>query len=191
MSARGSHRLFVAVDPPGEVAAALAGWARAQRGGAEGLRVVPPGNVHLTLAFLGERTAADVDPVARAVGAAVAEWAFGGGRGPVTLELGPPAWLPPRRPRVLAIDVRDPSGQLAALQAAVGTQLRDAVGWEPEHRRFRPHLTAARLGGRPQAPGALDPTPAGGFAVSEVVVYRSFLAPAGARYEALERIPLT
>ncbi|MCW2958931.1 MAG: hypothetical protein JWP18_1734, partial [Solirubrobacterales bacterium] len=30
MPARGSHRLFVAVDPPAVVADALAAWARAQ-----------------------------------------------------------------------------------------------------------------------------------------------------------------
>jgi 2'-5' RNA ligase len=69
--------------------------------------------------------------------------------------------------------------------------LERAIGWEREGRRFRPHLTAGRLGGRRGAGGGpLDPTPAGRFTVDAVVLYRSFLDPAGARYEALARVPL-
>ncbi len=187
---RGGHRLFVAVDPPPAVAAEVSGWARAQREPGSGLRVMPGDRIHLTLAFLGEQAAVDVDPIARALAGAVGEWTLAGGRGPVPLELGPPAWLPPRRPRALAVEVRDPSGQLSALRGAVGSGLRDAVGWSADERPFRPHLTAARRSGREEVLTPLTPTPSVTFSVDTAVLYRSFLDPGGARYEVLERVPL-
>lgn len=187
---RGGHRLFVAVDPPAAVAAQVSGWARAQREPGSGLRVMSPDRIHLTLAFLGEQSAVDVDPIARALGGAVGEWTLAGGRGPVGLELGPPAWLPPRHPRALAVEVRDPSGQLGALRDALASVLATAVGIQDDGRRFRPHLTAARLSGPGGVLAPLAPTPSGTFGVEEAVLYRSFLGPEGARYEALERVPL-
>lgn len=187
---RGSHRLFVAVDPPAAVAAELAGWARAQRGQGAGLRLVAPDAIHLTLAFLGERPVVDVEPITRALAEAVGEWTLAGESGSVALELGAPAWLPLRHPRALAVEVRDPSGRLRALRDAVGVALEAAVGWEAELRTFRAHLTVGRLSGRSEVPASLDPTPSGEFGVAEAVLYRSFLDPAGARYEALERVPL-
>lgn len=187
---RGSHRLFVAVDPPAVVAAELAGWARAQRRQGAGLRLIAPEAIHLTLAFLGERPVVDVEPITRALAGAVGEWTLAGEPGPVDLELGAPAWLPPRHPRALAVEVRDPSGRLGALRDAVGAALQAAVGWQAERRAFRPHLTVGRLSGRDEVPASLDPTPSGEFRVAQAVLYRSFLDPRGARYEALECVPL-
>ena len=197
MPARGGHpdggtyRLFIAVDPPLELAAELAGWARAQHVPGSGLRVMAPESIHLTLAFLGERAASDAGPISGAIDTAVTEWSQAGGPGPVELELGPPAWLPPRHPRALAIEVRDAAGRLAALREALGESLANTLGWHDERRRFRPHLTTGRLSGRPIGPVPLEPTPPGTFAVDEAVLYRSFLDPAGARYEALDSVRLT
>jgi len=188
---RGSHRLFVAVDPPPAVAAELTSWARAHRGPAGRLRPVAPGNVHLTLAFLGELHEHDVDPVLRALHGAVHEWTLTGGRGPIPLELGAPAWLPPRRPRALAVDVLDPTGDLRGLQTRLAQALDQEIGWSDEHPRFRPHVTAARLTvGRDYAPPPLDPTPSQAFTVDEAVLYRSFLHPDGVRYEPLAVVAL-
>lgn len=191
MPGTGSHRLFVAVDPPPATADRLAGWGRAQRGRGGALRVVRPSRIHLTLAFLGELAAADVAAVADAVAAGVGEWGLGDGApGPIGLELGGPVLLPPRSPRVLAVEVADPDARLTALQAAIAGTLHAATGWRAKERHFRPHLTVGRIGGRHGPLGALDATPQGGFAVDEAILYRSFLEPEGARYEALERVPL-
>lgn len=188
---RGSHRLFVAVDPPPEVAAELTSWARVHRGPAGRLRPVRPDNVHLTLAFLGELREQDVDAATRALHGGVHEWTLTGGRGPIELHLGAPAWLPPRRPRALAVDVLDPGGDLRALQHRLAQAFAAEIGWEDEHPRFRPHVTAARLTvGRDYAPPPLEPTPARVFTVDAVTLYRSFLHPDGVRYEALEDVPL-
>lgn len=191
MSPRASHRLFIAVDPPPHVAAELTGWARAHRARGHGFRVMDTARIHLTLAFLGERPAHDVDPIAQALGGAITDWARADADGPVPLELAGPAWLPPRSPRALTVEVRDPTGRLRDLRTAVAAGLDQAVGWTDEHRRFRPHLTVGRVAARPDDLGPLEPTPAAAFTVGEAILYRSFLGPGGGRYEVLERVSLT
>ncbi|MGX6448666.1 RNA 2',3'-cyclic phosphodiesterase [Patulibacter sp. S7RM1-6] len=177
-------RLFVALDPPEDVREALAAWGRDGRRAVPGLRLVPPGHLHVTLAFLGARDPGEVRPIADAVvGAAETH-------GALDLAIGARLWLPPRRPRVLAVEIHDDRGDLRALQAATADALLSAVGWS-EDRAFRPHLTVGRL--RPEAAPrdrALGPTPPREFAGAAVTLYRSFLEPDGARYVPVERVPL-
>lgn len=189
---RAGQRLFVALDPPRDIAEELVAWTRAQ--GLAGARPVRAANIHLTLAFLGERSVADIDGVVAALAAAVRGPAGrGDGPGPADgLGLGPPVLLPPRHPRVLAVEVRDPSGSLARLHGAVARELLAAIGWRDAH-AFRPHLTVARIASRAAAPVAdhgLAATPARSFAADALVLYRSFLEPSGARYEAIDRVVL-
>ncbi|MTD46054.1 RNA 2',3'-cyclic phosphodiesterase [Conexibacter sp. W3-3-2] len=188
---RPGHRLFVAVAPPPRLADELAAWARAHRGA--GLRPVPPANVHVTLAFLGARPAADVEAALRAVRAGVDEWTLTGGRAPVELALAGPCWLPPRRPRALAVDVVDSTAALGELRDRIVRALDEAVGFAEDHARFRPHVTVARGAGRAVQDGGaplLGPSPQATFPVDVVTLHRSFLEPGGARYEALGDVPL-
>lgn len=189
MSRGARARLFVAVDPPPDVCRELGAWARAlagdldlrsRRGSRRGLRVLDPDSLHLTLCFLGARPVAEIDTFAAAVGS----WAGELGE----LRVGAPLWLPPRRPRALAVEVHDDHGELAALQADVARAITAASDWEPERRRFRAHVTLARIGAG-VAIGAgeagLPPTPALRFTPQAVVLYRSWLSPSGASYEPL------
>ena len=53
--------------------------------------------------------------------------------------------LPPRNPRLFALDLEDEGGRATALQAAASAAL-EAGGWyRPEKRPFWPHLTLARV----------------------------------------------
>jgi RNA 2',3'-cyclic 3'-phosphodiesterase len=195
-------RLFVAIDPPAELREALAAWARsaasalrstATRDAAGGLRILDAESLHVTLCFLGSRPIAEIDVLANAL-ACVAE------SDAPQLCVGAPVWLPPRRPRSLAVEVNDAGqtpGALAALQGTVVGAIAAAVDWRSERRRFRGHVTVARA--RPglragRTPAATDarmpPTPRRSFAPADVVLYRSWLAPAGATYEAVARAPL-
>jgi 2'-5' RNA ligase len=80
---------------------------------------------------------------------------------------------------------------LARLHAAVGEALAGAIGFEPERRRFRPHVTVARVrhGAQPRRTGLPDP-PQAAFDGEALVLYRSWLGGGPARYEALERVAL-
>ncbi len=164
---------------------ALDGWGRAAAGSREGLRALPAASLHLTLAFLGERP----EEEAEAIGAAVLACAA-----PVpALELGEPAWLPSaRRPGVLAVDVVDGAGACARLQAAVSAALVGLGAFEADRRRFRPHVTVARVrrGARVDQRSLPGRPAAGGFAGAALTVYRSRLGAPGARYDALARAAL-
>jgi RNA 2',3'-cyclic 3'-phosphodiesterase len=197
MSRAATARLFVALELPSAVREGLTAWARTvaarpvgpgRKG--PGLRVLEPAALHLTLCFLGARPVAEIDAIGAALGACAEEIG--------ELYLGAPLWLPPRRPRSLAVEVHDRDGRLAELQLGASEAIGRAVDWRAEHRRFRAHITVARVPGssarRRGEPAEQDPLPATprmSFVPSEVVLYRSWLSPLGASYEAMAAWPLT
>ena len=208
-----SARLFVAVDPPPEACERLASWARVAvrglglRGGASSpVGVLDPQALHVTLCFLGERPVAEIDAIARAL----AECAVPVGE----LRVGAPVWLPPRRPRALAVEVHGAPTEDGLIAASGGERgeslealhdellgaLGRACGYREEKRRFRGHITLARVRGaytrgraRARTYGLerpLPPTPALSFTPGELILYRSWLSPEGASYEAVAKLTL-
>jgi RNA 2',3'-cyclic 3'-phosphodiesterase len=209
MSRGATARLFVAVDPPVHVSEELAAWARAVAAGARApggrradLRLLESSSLHLTLCFLGSRPVSEIDELANTV-RDCAENAC-------ELSVGAPLWLPPRRPNALAVEIHDRSGELARAQERITASLLRASGWEASRRRFRPHITLARVRAgahralrpsrrAPSAQGRVGPgapdrrdreqplpaTPRVSFTPEAIVLYRSWLAPDGATYEAL------
>ncbi|MGI8802388.1 MAG: RNA 2',3'-cyclic phosphodiesterase [Solirubrobacteraceae bacterium] len=174
-------RLFAAVDPPAETRGELAAWAR-RSVGSSGARPIAADALHITLCFLGSQPVERLEEIAAVVTASAA---------PVgRLGLGAPVWLPRRRPRALAVEVHDETGTLTDLAGDLGRALGEAIGWVPESRRFRPHLTVARMRARPVTPGRLEPTPALAFEPESLSLYRSRLDPDGAVYEAVARVAL-
>ncbi len=176
------------MDPPAEVCEELATWAKAavrglgvSAGRTFPVRVLDPELLHVTLCFLGN---VPVEEIA-AIGAALEECAAPVGE----LAIGAPLWLPPRRPRALAVEVRDdPDGGLAALQGALTEALARACSYREERRRFRAHVTLARMRGSSRGSRqehVLPATPALSFTPASIVLYRSWLSPQGASYEAL------
>lgn len=177
-------RLFLALDLAGEVRDRLAQWRDVALRGRSDLRPVAPEQLHVTLVFLGWQDESAAGPIAEA--------AFG------ALPDGPPPVLaatrvrsvPPRNPRLFALDLDDETGRAGALQAAVSGAL-EAGGWHrPEKRPFWPHLTLARVkrGERRVAPlPELPEPPREPFEAAAVTLYRSTLRPQGALYEPLAR----
>jgi 2'-5' RNA ligase len=197
MSRGATARLFVAVDPSTAVREELVEWARGVAAGARTagssrgwLRLLDADSLHLTLCFLGSRPVGEIEALSAAL-AARAEPA-------VELSLGAPLWLPPRRPHALAVEVVDRMGELARLQASVSGTLAGVSAWTPERRRFRPHITLARVRGggrsrssaRPTREQPLPATPRLDFTAEAIVLYRSWLASDGATYEALAECAL-
>jgi 2'-5' RNA ligase len=193
MTAGPTARLFVAVDPPEAVGERLGAWGRSAaaalkghlgRGAAPTLRVLEPSLLHLTLCFLGGRPVGEIESIAAALRTCTGEVG--------ELSVGAPLWLPPRRPQALAVEVQDSAGGLARLQREVSDTIATASSWEAERRRFRAHITVARVRGRVRSPRgrpspwpALPATPPARFRPTSVVLYRSWLSPTGARYEAI------
>jgi 2'-5' RNA ligase len=182
-----SARLFIAADLPGAVREALADYGRSAAASDAALRAVGPGALHVTLAFLGHRALGEIEPLAGVVREAAA------GREAPALSLSETLWLSPRRPSVLAVRLEDPSGGLAAIQAAAAERAANAVGFEAERRAFLPHVTVARVRrGHPPRRGGLPGLPGvDGFRAEAVTLYRSHLGGRGpARYEVVERVAL-
>jgi RNA 2',3'-cyclic 3'-phosphodiesterase len=189
-------RLFVAVDPPGDVREHLAAWARvavremSRRSGAPP-RLLDAELLHVTILFLGNRPVGEIESVATQLGAC------GGAVG--ELSVGAPLWLPPRRPRTLAVELHDEQGRLGSVRESVVATLGESGEPKPtttrraptKHRHFRPHITVARMRSN-AAPRdrTLPPTPALSFQPTELILYRSWLSPEGASYEPLASYPL-
>jgi 2'-5' RNA ligase len=180
-------RLFLALDLPEAARDSIAAWRDVLISGHDDLRPVRAEGLHVTLVFLGWQ---DQSAAAR-----IAEAAFG-----ALPALPPPRLtpvgvrsLPPRNPRLFALDLDDEAGRATALQAAASTAL-EAGGWyRPEKRPFWPHLTLARAkrGERRARPILDGPPPPGAFEAPVVTLYRSTLRPQGALYEPLARtLPL-
>ena len=182
-------RLFVAASLPDGVRAELARWARLAAVGRLGVRRLEPETLHLTLCFLGDQPLSCVSELAGVLGGAV-EAVAGIGE----LALGAPVWLPPRRPRALAVEIGDPEGALRSLQGLLAADIAATIDWQPGTQRFRPHVTVARMrpgstrSGTGERPGELVPTPQLSFACEKVVLLASHLEREGARYEELASI---
>ncbi len=175
-------RLFIALDLPAAVRAELSEWT--ERAAPPAVRRVPAENLHVTLAFLGTRGGGEAAAV-RALLPALA-------RPLDELSTAGALWLPPRRPGVLSVAL-EAGAALAALQAELVAALAAAIGFAPEQRRFRPHVTVGRVarGTRIDTREALDPpAPQRRFRAQSMVLYRSRTTPEGARYERLGGVEL-
>jgi RNA 2',3'-cyclic 3'-phosphodiesterase len=178
--------MFVALDPPEASRAAIAAWRDELLAGRPELRPVAPEALHVTLAFLGWQDESDAEAIAAA--------AFGAGEGlaaPLLTPAGVEA-VPPRRPRLFALDLEDEGGRCGALQAGVAGALETGRYYEPEKRPFWPHITLARVkrGARAGPPAEVAP-PGEPFRAAELTLYRSTLRPQGALYEPLARLDLS
>jgi 2'-5' RNA ligase len=191
-------RLFVAAHPSQEVrtkAAACADRLRARlehAGVARGLRWIAPGNMHLTVWFLGEVSDARAGAVLETLQLPIAV-------PPFELHVaGFGAFPPSGPPRVLWMGVTRGLRELAQLHDEVGARLQP-WGFPPEGRAYSAHLTMARIKEPPHgaARAALrnvvthEPGDAGTCRIDHLTVFRSRTAPVGAAYEPLLRVPLT
>jgi 2'-5' RNA ligase len=145
------RRLFVAVPLPDEAAGAVASIVDGVRAmplpaGMRDVRWVRLDGLHLTLRFLGPTPDDRIEATVGAVRSAAARIE------PFGLRIaGAGSYPPGPRPRTLWLGVHDQDGSMARLATAIGEAL-DAVGWSPDARPFRPHLTLARSDGLAAGP---------------------------------------
>jgi 2'-5' RNA ligase len=143
--------------------------------------------LHVTLVFLGYLPEKEIAKVA----ATAFEPLSGGLRSP-RLAIREVRAVPPRNPRLFALDLADEEGRATAVQQAASDALEAARLYRPEKRPFWPHITFARVKrGERRAPPVDDAgVPDSPFDAAQVTLYRSHLSRRGARYEALERLRL-
>jgi 2'-5' RNA ligase len=180
-------RLFVAVEVPASEQRSAAALCT----GLPNARWAKPHQLHVTLRFLGN-TPDDGLPELRRRLATVTAPGF-----PLALHgvgVFPPA---ARRPRVLWLGL-EPQAPLRELKRSVDRALGDLVPQADgaDAAEFTPHLTLARLGGRPDPGLGRFLAQHAGFRgqpweVSAFRLFRSTLHPAGAVHETVEVYPLT
>ena len=182
-------RLFVAFELPDRVREAIADALASLSAQLPPARWIPGENLHLTLAFLGE-VAADGVPALHSALHRVFE-----GAEPHRLTLGSGGTCPPCRPARLAYVSVEGGGELAAVQGGVQKACAKALGRQPEHRTFHPHVTVARARRRwPReavekflaSTADLEQT----WRVRRGLLVESRLHPDDARYSVVEVYPL-
>jgi RNA 2',3'-cyclic 3'-phosphodiesterase len=173
-------RLFVAMDIPEEVRAAVAALVEQLRPSSRDARWARIEGLHLTLKFIGEIPEERVGPIV----SALTSLTFAK---PIALRFGRLGFFPnERRPRVLWAGI-DSGPELAALAAAVETALIP-LGIAREDRAFSPHLTLARFDsprGLDHLHAAIDavgPLEFGSTIAKEFHLYQSILKRGGAEY---------
>ncbi len=194
-------RLFIALDIEVAIRERIARFLEGVRGFAPDARWVRPESLHVTLKFIGEKPASEVEGIKQAltcIQAAASEVTFRGyGFFPT-----------PKAPRVFWVGI-EAGPQLTDLAKAVDDTTA-ALGIAREDRPYSPHLTLARGGGGSGAPrwrqgdgpnrnfqrlqeklAALSAPEFGTMTAREFFLYESQLSPGGSRYSKIARFSLT
>jgi len=199
-------RAFIAVDIPDNLRRSLAEVAGRLGGLGGDVKWVRPAGIHVTLKFLGEIGEERVDEVAEAMARAAA------GKRPFEVTLAGLGAFPPKGPpRVIWVGIDRGAEELTRLAAEVDC-LCAGLGFEPERRPFRAHVTLGRVrsprgigkladevrGGRGGRGGGAGGAGGGGwsgfsaepFMAGSVKLMRSDLRPSGAVYTCLREVAL-
>jgi 2'-5' RNA ligase len=167
-------RLFCALRLPAGTVERLVLWQSEAFAGVHGARPVPAEHLHITLAFLGHRPVGELEAIA----GALRESAARAKRPHLSLR----GYRETRSVGMLTFD--DEDGRAAALAADLHGRLEALGVYEPERRRWLPHVTVLRFRERPRLRPALPGLEP--FVTSDAAAYLSRLRPGGAQYEVLE-----
>jgi 2'-5' RNA ligase len=171
-------RLFCALTLPEPAVDRLVEWQRAELDG-HGIRVLSRAHLHVTLAFLGSRPAAEVPAIAGALCGAAEE-------------ARPPRFTVRRyreTSRVGMVELAEQEPRHAhRLAGRLMLALEELGVYERERRDWLPHVSVARFRAQPHLHPSLPDL--GEFSPSEAAVYHSLLRPGGASYEILESFAL-
>jgi 2'-5' RNA ligase len=166
------HRVFFALWPDDGVRAAISRLTRAAVQSSGG-RPIAKERLHLTVAFLGEVTAAGLEVARQVLPISVGEF---------ELVLDAVSVWP--ESKILWLAPSTPPAALGELEARLADALVEA-GFHGEDRIYRPHITLARRA-RPVA-AAVEPIH---WAVRDLALVESFPEGRNVHYEVLGRWPL-
>ena len=183
-------RIFVAVALEAALGEAVAKLPPRLNSAAAAFRWVPPGNLHLTLKFLGEI------PEERVAQASDAAREVAGRSRPFSITLGGLGAFPsPKKPQIVWIGVVQGADRLIELARDLDVTLR-RVKFPEDDRPFRPHLTIARATHARPVPnlsgllGGMRGVVVGTQSVDRLVVMESTLNTNGSVYRSVDEVRL-
>ncbi len=168
-------RLFIGLDIAAQDALAIADWRARMLPPLT--RPVPPENFHVTLAFLGDVTSRQLDPLVEQLDQITGT--------PFALAIDEVGYFP--RPGILWVGPGETPQPLDRLARDVQTAARRA-GLQIEKRAFRPHITLARRCDSPPPLSARPP--AFEMRFDDFALFESVGGRRGVRYEVIGRWPL-
>ncbi len=180
-------RSFVALELSEEVRRRCAEVQARLRPVARGTKWVEPHQFHLTLKFLGDVPGEEVPAISEALSRVAA------GVEPFALTLrGAGAFPNPRRARVLWVGVSEGGEQAVGVAAAVEEALAE-LGYPPEGKPFRPHLTLGRVREPSPSPrleealASLAEEECGSAPLDHLTLFASRLTPKGPIYSVISK----
>ena len=182
-------RTFIAIEIPAPVKTALAQLQAELRQTGADVGWTNPENIHLTLRFLGEVEEARLPELKRLCAEIAAQCSS------FSLRVKDTGYFPnAKQPRVLWAGLAGEVSLAQELQQRLEAGLT-ALGFAPEDKRFKPHLTIGRVKSGKNlrqlvAKLEMYSLPELSFAVGEIVLLKSELHPAGARYTPLVKAAL-
>lgn len=182
-------RTFIAIEITEEIKTALSAMQKELRRAQADVTWTKLENIHLTLRFLGEVEEKQLEDVKRICAEASAQFA------PFTLKLNGAGVFPNfRQPKVLWAGLAGELEAAGKLQRRLEAELT-SLGFAPEDKPFKPHLTIGRVKSPKNARQVaalteIQTLPDLPFEVRGIVLMKSELHPAGARYTPLAKFSL-
>ena len=184
-------RCFVAIEIPMTIQNQLAQIQTILRKQIQRASWVKPGNIHLTLKFLGDVNPDDIESIGQTTEQAAAH------HSPFSLRMGGVGAFPSlARPRAIWSGVKVGEEQVSALAQDINQAL-SRCGFPPDDKKFNSHLTIARLKRRVDLRPFVnlyrqyDEIDDGAMTVHEISLIQSQLHPKGAVYTTLQSYALT
>jgi 2'-5' RNA ligase len=183
-------RTFIAIEIPDSIKAAMADVQGALRKTGADVGWTRPEGVHLTLKFLGPVEAQLISKLSAALEAAIKDEAT------LTVDVKGTGVFPnARAPRVVWLGLGGDIDAMASLAKKVDAAC-EGLGFKPEGRPFKPHLTLGRVKSSKGSKALMDALKSfenvelGGFRAESVSIMKSELKPSGAVYTEMYRISL-
>ena len=184
-------RAFIAIEIPDEIRKKIGDLQSILKGMGGRISWTKPGNIHLTLKFLGDTDEGLIDDIAEELKQAVK---------PINQfqinvkELG--TFPNFRQPRVIWVGAKSEKDQLIELAKNIETRM-EILGFKREKRKYSGHLTLGRVKDVKSIPPVIDRLQqnedfyAVSFTVKEIFLIKSELHSAGAIYTPLKKVVLS
>lgn len=174
-------RCFIAVDISEDVRKSIGGVINRLMPLSSGVRWVAPGNMHLTLKFLGDVKDGSIPDIVKKLEAICDNF------GPFAIEIKGTGVFPSvKYPNVIWVGAGE-SQELKNIHAIIQESMSEA-GFEREKRKFSPHFTVGRVKDRRNIDLLIKElctfkaTVFGSIYIEEILLMRSELKPSGAEY---------